>query len=337
MSMGAAAIDNLQAYTELKANTFLAAADIDDRLDFSKLLEQAALEIKGRTTESLKLGAAGGVAVDMLSLALRLLVGCGAKQDAAGALQLLVPLASPGSARVQRGVEARANSVLASFEADCALEEMPDCMNIDALVRAGTFANNAAALGLVSPTVLFVGKRLSDFGARSRAAWKLDWLYPPKLEKLEFLWEALDRRDAEMAREMQARDKKVAKRPTAYRCAAPGCGIVATRKAALLRCSGGCETKAHYCSKECQSEDWKRHKRACRPGNGATTSTTAPQDPGRVAPSSVTSDQPVGDEIGDGKERSIVINVPSMPGGQVTVSSTTMGPAALRQLRDARS
>ncbi|KAI0641066.1 hypothetical protein C8Q79DRAFT_930333 [Trametes meyenii] len=55
--------------------------------------------------------------------------------------------------------------------------------------------------------------------------------------------------------------------PNAYFCSAPGCGIGVAQKKTLRKCSGKCpeERKPHYCSKNCQTKDWKTHKQFCKP------------------------------------------------------------------------
>lgn len=339
-SLGWANPDMLQ-FIQLKMKTFVAAADTPDHPDFMKLHSEAVMEITGRSTESLQAGADRGVAVDRLNLAVRHLTGCGAIKDvdeAIDLLEFLVPI-SPEVPHVNpapRSVEARANSVLASAWMDIATRGTASQIDLESLHRAALFANNAAALGFVPPIVLVVAKRLEDFGARSAADWekRVGIPYDPKYARFEYLWEAFDRRVEEMERELRAQDKKVAKRPSSYCCAAPGCGIIATKKAALLKCSGGCpaESKAHYCSKECQNADWKRHKPTCRPRKCDVESTASTDSISATRPSSDPNRRIADGLVTDGKERSIVID---SPGGKITLSSTTMGPTALRDMRAA--
>ena len=78
----------------------------------------------------------------------------------------------------------------------------------------------------------------------------------PQFAGLEEMWAAWAMREEEVERERLARDKKVARAPNTYVCAAEGCGIRGLQRSALLSCGGKCEGvhKAHYCSKECQKK-----------------------------------------------------------------------------------
>ncbi|KZW01284.1 hypothetical protein EXIGLDRAFT_719022 [Exidia glandulosa HHB12029] len=329
--------DNFLPYIQLKFGAFYT---YDQQPDFTNGQTLLAKELIEHPTTSVKASADRGVAQDCLLLAGRLAVGCGVRQDVKGAYRYLLPLVMDLPTRpshVPRPVEARAHSVLANLELEDATRD-PDEWNIDALFRAASFANNAAALGFVSPVVLDIARRTTEIGARSRATWRYSDSYPwkPEFAKLEYLWGAMDARLAEIEREDRKQGHKISKNPTSYMCATPGCGITVTKKAALLRCSGGCggEQKAHYCSKECQEEDWKRHKATCKPGK-ATTTTTTSDDPQTSSPQQASTQGPFWGEDADGKERSVMITVPDMPDGTFKVSSKTIGAAALKDLRAA--
>lgn len=264
--------ENFLPYVQFKFGSFYA---YDQQPEFARAPALIATELQDYPIASIQPGAERGVPRDCLMLAMRyvrhippsasahrgntarLYVGCGVRKDVQAAYRFLLPLTMvlPGRPRVPRPIEARAHSVLAAMELEDATRD-PEEWNIDALFRAASFANNAAALGFVSPAVLNVARRTGDVGARSRATWRFSYPYNPEFAKLEFMWGAMDARLAEMEREDRKHDQKVAKHPASYRCAAPGCGITVTKKAALLRCAGGCPTddKAHYCSKECQTE-----------------------------------------------------------------------------------
>ena len=126
-------------------------------------------------------------------------------------------------------------------------------MNMDAVYRGATFANAAASLGFVPPTVLRIANEIEKNGFRKRET------CPPghsvdRFLALEDLWRAYDQRKAEMEQSGGARDEKVLAMPNMYFCATEGCGLEATHKSALYRCSGKCDKdwKPAYCSKECQ-------------------------------------------------------------------------------------
>ena len=114
-------------------------------------------------------------------------------------------------------------------------------------------------LGLVSPSVLWVGFGVKDVVERLRGTdvqvtstgEEVDWA-------LEFgsLWDALKRREEEIVAAERSRRAKVAKNARAYVCAAEGCNVQGLHKAALKACAGSCpvDLKPHYCSKECQKQ-----------------------------------------------------------------------------------
>lgn len=292
-------------------------------------------ELQDAPSQQLQQNARHGITSDSLTLAVRLYIGCGVPKDIKAAYTHLLPLTMrlPGMPfHVPRPVEARANSVLAAIEYESATANA-DEWNIDALLRAAQFANNAAALGFVSPYVLNVARSANDIGARNRSAWRFDHPFNPGFAPLEFLWGAYEARLAEMDAEDKKQEKKITKNPTSYRCASPSCGITVTKKATLLKCSGGCppDQKAHYCSPECQKEDWKRHKVLCKPGKPAASTSEAPDT---TVTQSTSNSNSVFDEPGDGKERAVEINDPQLPGGKIKVSSKSMSAAALRTLRD---
>jgi hypothetical protein len=137
---------------------------------------------------------------------------------------------------------------------DLAHEKAPETLNISYLSDAGNCANEAVALGLISPAVLKVASRIEGLGFRRAEDNKFPEHSTEQFERLTDLWEALDARKAEMAEEDSQREVKVSKDPLSYFCAAEDCGIIATKKSTLWRCGGGCPRalKPSYCSKYCQ-------------------------------------------------------------------------------------
>jgi hypothetical protein len=183
--------------------------------------------------------------------------GCGAARDIEGAFGWWERLSDASHAlhpaSVPRPVQAKALCCLANafFERS----DLPDdTRQIDDLYRAARLADECASLGLIAPFVLYAAKRLEAFGLRRQADCRYRGVDTTRFERLEFLWEAWEAREAEFSAEQRTRDAKVSKAPTRYKCAAEGCGIEATRKAGLLKCMGECpaDLKPSYCSKECQ-------------------------------------------------------------------------------------
>jgi hypothetical protein len=169
-------------------------------------------------------------------------------------------LLTSSESNVSRRVRAQAHSCLAQGWHDRATEDS-DCWNIDALYRAGSSANEAVSLGLVSRTTLMVGYQIERVGFRRPETNRFPEWSTDRFEKLTELWEAIDKRSAEVEKERSKQDVKVSKAPLQYVCAAKDCGIQATKKSGLLRCAGKCPVpfKPSYCSKECQ-------KLVCYPG-----------------------------------------------------------------------
>ena len=155
---------------------------------------------------------------------------------------------------VPLSLKARAYSSLARGFLDLAVENSPKTLHIDRLCDAGNTANEAAALGLISPAVLMVASRIESAGFRRPEDNKFPEYSTERFEKLTDLWEVFDARTAEIAEEDLKREAKVSKDPLSYFCAAEDCGIVATKKSTLKRCGGKCPLafKPSYCSKYCQ-------------------------------------------------------------------------------------
>ena len=115
------------------------------------------------------------------------------------------------------------------------------------LFQAANYADGSVRCGLVSEAVLRTCERIQDFDYRLR--------YDPPFKSFIALWAVWDKVRIIRAREAEREQRdKASKAPNAYICAAPGCGIEATKKVAFKACGGPCplNTKPHYCSKECQ-------------------------------------------------------------------------------------
>ncbi|KAH9828683.1 uncharacterized protein C8Q71DRAFT_912205 [Rhodofomes roseus] len=316
-----------------------------DDVDFNDLFKEAFARLRSRNIRELSVGALAGRMEDMIELGMRLYTGCGGVvKDIPEALTTWQHITSPSSPPSQpppRRILAIAYALQAKVYKDRAHVDK-ETIQIDDLRRAAIAADAAAAQGLVTPIVLNIAQYAAmPLGLPSNAYQSFKKL--PEFACLTDLWRVWRRRNGEIEREQQARDRKVARAPNAYRCAAEGCGIEGTKKATLLRCAGKCEeaSKPHYCSKECQKKDWKRHKRMCKPGapvfagvstsNGAKTASQRSSD-------AVSSERSPWDEEflpqDPGRERMITVPTPGRPGHSLQISSSMMTPAMLKDLKE---
>ncbi|GJE84152.1 hypothetical protein PsYK624_002280 [Phanerochaete sordida] len=240
-------------------------------------VEEAAVDdvrrLQERSTEAVRAGATAGNAHDKLELALRQFTGVGTAHDVLGALDTLNSgTLDPDT--IPRFVRVRALSLLARIFFDQSrVEETKDVAqwNFGNIYRAAVLVDEAAALGFVSAMVLQVGVAIERNGFRrpedprdERVA-DAAAMFMPGFTSLIHLWRAVDRRKAQMVRDLEGRTDALPKDPNAYICAAPGCGIESTPRETLRRCSGKCAPagKPAYCDRICQKKDWLRHKHFC--------------------------------------------------------------------------
>ena len=141
------------------------------------------------------------------------------------------------------------------FRNECVCND-GQALNIDALYRAARCADECAALGLTTPTVLAVGQYVERAKPRCRVDRQGTYTDPDRFIKLRSLWKVIDKRTTEFESKLKRTEVKAERNPNAYRCAASGCGIEATSKTGLMRCAGACpvDDKPAYCSKECQRQ-----------------------------------------------------------------------------------
>ena len=123
-------------------------------------------------------------------------------------------------------------------------------MTNDFIHLAAAYADASAAWGMVSPGVLYIARWLTQVGERDG----VNVCETERYKGYPHLWRAWDIRMAQMDEERRRREAKLGRAPTAYVCAAQGCGITAKQKKGLLKCAGKCpiERKPHYCGKNCQ-------------------------------------------------------------------------------------
>jgi hypothetical protein len=183
--------------------------------------------------------------------------GCGATKDEDGALDWWKKITDPTHPEYVSSASRPMRTKALSCMANAYLERSnidKETLQIDDLYRAGELADACASYGLITPIVLFIGTRIETVGLRRQADCRFRGTDTTRFEMLEFLWAALEARNAEIQAEKQKRDAKASKAPNLYQCAADRCGIEATKKSGLSRCSGPClpDVKPSYCSKDCQ-------------------------------------------------------------------------------------
>ena len=178
--------------------------------------------------------------------------GYGTARNRDSALERWTSLAS-SPPNASRQIKARAHSCLAAGWFERATEDS-ERWNIDSLYRAGSNANEAISLGLISPVTLRTGFATETQGFRRSEDNRFPGLNTERFEQLAELWGAIDARTEEMNKASAKMDAKVSRAPLKYACSADDCGIQATKKSGLLRCAGKCPVvfKPCYCSKECQ-------------------------------------------------------------------------------------
>ncbi|KAI0797060.1 hypothetical protein C8Q75DRAFT_862786 [Abortiporus biennis] len=319
-------MDELNAYIMMQLNCCRSYRD--DR-EFREAFQTYPAQLQSRPMKKVLEGANSGNAVNCLEAGIRYYTGCTVRKNAPKAIEYLRRVADPMHTlylrTAPRRVRAHAFSCLCAIHWDSRVDQDGTTWNMDSMFRATSWADGCCALGLVTPQILSIGaatKKLMDEPVLRE--WDLT-----RFHDLEYLREALGKRDKEVKAEKERRDKK-------------GCGIGATKKASLLRCGGTCppDIKPHYCSKECQKADWKRHKPSCKPalvGEDSKVGGTTEQETEEInvpSPATLLEDDLAQRICQDGKERTIEIPSPANPSEKIVVSSTTMTPAFMREFRD---
>ncbi|OJT13671.1 hypothetical protein TRAPUB_9770 [Trametes pubescens] len=357
--------------------------------DLAQISQSASQHLTEWAGERIIERATNGDPEAIIDMALRYLGGCGTmRQSAEGALYVLDSLLDPACDRdrylgylASPTTLAQAHSCAANAHfmkltasavqvADMLVDERrfqrPQTAHSNSggdpalayLILAVTHANESAKLGLVSPIVLKIGLTARETGAKIG----VDMARMGRSRYIRYLWRAVTARLEEIYDEERKKQKKVEDSPNDYVCAAEGCGIRAEGRAALRACAGRCprDLKPYYCSKECQTKDWSRHKAVCKAGSvgkapiitdkeNALTffqlveeeeeeSESATQGEEQVDATAHGEEDPADQPLAFGPPpglTSIVdIPAPNAPGGPIEISSNTLEPEAMTALRE---
>ncbi|KAI0737071.1 hypothetical protein C8Q80DRAFT_1222909 [Daedaleopsis nitida] len=290
----------------------------------------------------------------VLELAVRYVSGCGTRMKSVeGALYVLDALLDPlcDQSRyvgdlASPALKAQAYSLAAHAHHQKFLASPPERARIQAderrFARPETLRLGSVKHGLVSPAVLLVGFKLHDIGQALGV--DID-SQMARAKNFRFLWRAISRRVKEIHAEERTRQRKASARPNRYVCAAEGCGIRGDQKAALRACAGRCpqDLKPSYCSKECQTKDWSSHKPIFDSEDKAKVLELfelGDPDDGEIPeeePFDEAADDDTQDEEADRSRYARIINIPApgLPGGSIEITSSTLDPSMMRDLRDA--
>ncbi|KAI0794733.1 hypothetical protein C8Q74DRAFT_592247 [Fomes fomentarius] len=284
--------ENMAEYQSIKASC-LSSYHVDH--DFQKELQEASDYLTKWQAPNLMERANYGDAAAILELAVRYLSGCGTrKKSVEGTLYVTDAFTDPScdpsryvGNTASRSLMAQAHSLAArshyekflaspaertDIQADERRFSRPETLRLgigqpplSSLALAAHHANESVKHGLVSPAVLLIGFKLRDLGE----VLGVDVDRMNRAKRFRPLWRAISQRVDEIHAEERKRQRKADARPNQYACAAEGCGIRGEQRAALRACAGRCpaDLKPSYCSKECQTKDWARHKPICKPGS----------------------------------------------------------------------
>ncbi|EMD38090.1 hypothetical protein CERSUDRAFT_113225 [Gelatoporia subvermispora B] len=352
ISEGMPMYDHMMEYCTLRMSTHFG---YDQQPDISQYLMDCSNHLGELQAPELIARAKQGDSDGLIELGLRYLSGCGVRQKSVeGALFVWDKLTDPrnsssAGAPTEMVAQAHSSSAQAYFEKyQTPAEALPALLQderrfkrtygvggsaLQYLYMAAKHADASVTRGLVSPAVLLIGMHILDLGARTH----IEIPQTPRFRVFRRLWKAVNDRQKEVYTEERRRQAKVAKAPNAYTCARVGCGIQAANKAAFSCCSGRCplDLKPHYCSKQCQREDWPRHKPICKPGSGIPTNAVVLHDSSATLQldtpgESFDEDNIVNEEEGPGCQ----VDVPGSDGRQWTIKSQNLSPEFLRHLRD---
>ncbi|KIK71457.1 hypothetical protein GYMLUDRAFT_149645 [Collybiopsis luxurians FD-317 M1] len=290
----------------------------DMRTRLPNTLEQVEEILSSITLDEVRKKADAGDAQQAVDAALRLKYGIKCTQDRILSRQYLIKAALDKKASPQ--TRSMAHSMLifwyiAGHTGDVRARYM---------FAASYHADEAIRLVSENTPVVLASPNVLCFASRNFEPLTSALQVPELLVHFKWVVKATDQRTLYMKLEQQAAEKKMMKRPNRYRCANVGCGIESDTGKMLSQCSGKCDRdkKPSYCSKAGSSSshfraaDWKNHKPFCRPGAPCSVIDTT------ITPSGIS------------QQGSIRVPVHHADGTTTVISTSTMDPEMLKQMRD---
>ncbi|KAI9018852.1 hypothetical protein DFJ74DRAFT_675133 [Hyaloraphidium curvatum] len=195
-------------------------------------------------------------------------------------------------------------NVARSLIANCGAEAMMtgDLGDLH-IAECAANANQAVERGYVTPAAFQVANMIErKMEPRAVATFRREF---------RALFEAWDRRKAEVMAAQQGREAR------AKECENADCPVRSEKKSSMQRYSR-CRA-VMYCGAECQKADWRRHKRTCKPAlPSEAASASEPRS---------------GESKGEKGEKKKQFSV-KIPEAGVELSTTTMSPEMLREIRE---
>ncbi|KZV74705.1 hypothetical protein PENSPDRAFT_164448 [Peniophora sp. CONT] len=260
---------------------FRSGIDLDKQTEYdAKIFFSMARHFVNCSTQDLESGARGGDCIAMYYLAARLYTGARVTQDRPMALRLWTKVSQvdiPDGATITsiddmaRGYARIKADAYASLGAHH-LRNYEKSKSLFDLTQAFLCGEGAAQLGLfvaASHYTLLAFYKLQkgtpvrtedDVSVETKSRYTCSRAEAPALAAIVKCRTMLE---GGSWAEFSAPEEEP--EPETYTCSRPGCTTTTTVRSDIRRCAGLCSVthKPGYCTKQCQTKDWKRHRSQC--------------------------------------------------------------------------